>query len=219
MGALLRRAYGVDSYQLSWPAGLPGGYFDVDAKVPPNTAEPEFEEMLRSMLMDRLGMKVHHETREIAGYELVAARTGARMRLAEQTASPPPADIPVGRIPLIKDRNGELQLPPGRSASLTIRLSAGRFRKSGRMQTMADLAEICTHEIGRPVVDRTGLAGVYDFDVDFARAPDDPREAQDDAATPFAIAVQAQLGLRLASREVPVDVIVIDRIDRKPAEN
>ncbi len=219
MGALARRAYGVESYQLSWPAGLPDGYFDIDAKIPPETGEAEFQEMLRTMLTDRLGMKVHHETRELAGFELVAAKSGARIRPAEQTQNAQPADLPVGRIPLIQDRNGELQLPPGRSASLTIRLTDGRFRKSGRMQTIADLAAICTHELGRPVVDRTGLPGVYDFDVDFERPPDDPREPQDDAAMPFAIALQAQLGLRLISTKVPVDVIVIEHINRKPDEN
>jgi uncharacterized protein (TIGR03435 family) len=214
MGALVRRAYGVESYQLSWPAGLPDGYFDVEAKAPPGTGEMEFEEMLRTMLTEKLGMRAHHEIRELAGYELAAGRSGARLWPRSEAR-----DLPVGRIPLFKDRKGELQLPPGRRASLTIRLSDGRFRKSGRMQSMADLAEICAHELRLPVVDRTGLAGAYDFDVDFARPPDDAREAQDDSVTPFAIAVQAQLGLRLEPRKMPVDVIVIDHINRKPEKN
>jgi uncharacterized protein (TIGR03435 family) len=219
MGALLRRAYGVDSYQLSAPAGLPDAYFDIRAKVSPSTTEAQFGQMLQNLLIDRFAMKVHHETRDLAGYELVVAKGGLRVKTAEQTATPPASDIPVGRLPLIKDRAGEPQLPPGRNARLVVRLSGGRFRQSGRMQTMADIVEMCQRELLRPVVDRSGLTGVYDFNIDFVRMPDDPGEPTDDAALPFLTAFQSQLGLRLESKKVPVDVIVIDHIDKTPTEN
>jgi len=219
MGALLRRAFGVDSYQLSAPAGLPDAYFDIRAKVPPSTTEAQFGQMLQNLLIDRFAMKVHHETRDLAGYELVVAKGGPRMKTAEQTATPPASDIPVGRLPLIKDRAGDPQLPPGRNARLVVRLSDGRFRQSGRMQTMADIVEMCQRELGRPVVDRGGLTGVYDFNIDFVRMPDDPGEPKDDAALPFLTAFQSQLGLRLESKKVPVDVIVIDHIEKTPTEN
>lgn len=219
MGALLRRAYGVDSYQLSAPVGLPSAYFDVRAKVPPNTAEPQFAQMLQNLLIERFAMKVHHETQDLPGYELIVAKGGLRMKTAEQTATPPAPDIPVGRLPLIKDRAGDPQLPPGRNARLVVRLSDGRFRQSGRMQTMADIVEMCQRELGRPVVDRSALTGVYDFNIDFMRAPDDPSEPVDDDALPFLTAFQSQLGLRLESKKVPVDVIVIDYIAKIPIEN
>ncbi len=219
MGALLRRAYGVNSYQLSAPGGLPDAHFDILAKVPPSTAERQFGQMLQNLLIDRFAMKVHHETRNLAGYELIVAKGGLRMKTAEQTATPPASGIPVGRLPLIKDRAGDPQLPPGRNARLVLRLSDGRFRQSGRMQTMADIVEMCQRELGRPVVDRSGLTRVYDFNIDFMRAPDDPSEPIDDAALPFLTAFQSQLGLRLESKKVPVDVIVIDHIKKVPTEN
>jgi uncharacterized protein (TIGR03435 family) len=219
MGALLRRAYGVNSYQLSAPAGLPNAYFDIRAKVPPNTAEPQFAQMLQNLLIERFAMKVHHETQALPGYELIVAKSGLRMRTAEQTATPPASDIPVGRLPLTKDRAGDLELPPGRNARLVIQLSDGRFRQSGRMQTVADIVEMCQRELGRPVVDRSGLTGVYDFNIDFMRAPDDRSEPLDDAALPFLTAFQSQLGLRLESKKVPVDIIVIDHVEKIPTEN
>jgi uncharacterized protein (TIGR03435 family) len=219
MGALLRMAYGIDSYQLSAPAGLTDGYFDIRAKIPPNTGEPQFEQMLQNLLVERFAMKVRHETRGLAGYELVVPKGGLKMKTAQQTATPPAADIPVARLPLTKDRAGEPELPPGRNARRMVRLSDGRFRQTGRMQTMADIVAMCQLELGRPVIDRSGLTGVYDFNVDFMRVPDGASEPADDAALPFLTAFQSQLGLRLESRKVPVDVVVIDHIEKIPTEN
>jgi uncharacterized protein (TIGR03435 family) len=219
MGALLRRAYGIDAFQLVTPSGLPNAYFDIHAKVTPGTTEPEFDEMLRNLLSERFGLQAHHESREMPGYELVAAKSGVRMKVAEQSSTPPPPDIPVGRLPLILDREGEPQLPPGRKARLVLRLSDGRFRYSGRMQSATDIADMCTRELGRPVTDRSGLSGEYDFNIDFARPPDDPSEARADSEIPFLNAVQVQLGLRLEARKTHVDVVIIDRMDKTPAEN
>jgi uncharacterized protein (TIGR03435 family) len=61
MGALLRRAYRIDPFQLATPAGLPNAYFDIHAKVPPGTTEPKCDEMLRNLLSERFGLQAHHE--------------------------------------------------------------------------------------------------------------------------------------------------------------
>lgn len=57
----------------------------------------------------------------------------------QPSAEPPSPDLPVGRLPLVRDVHGEMRLPPGRNARLVLRLSDGRFRQSGRMQSMADM--------------------------------------------------------------------------------
>lgn len=219
MAALLRRTFAAETYRISAPAGLPDGRFDIRAKVPPDTREPEFDHMLENLLIERFAMKVHHETRELAGYELIVAKSGLRMKPAERTTNPPAADIPVGLLTPIKDRQGELELPPGRNAHLVFRLSDGRFRHSGRMQTMAEIVAMCSRELGQPVADRTGLTGVYDFNVDFMRMPDEPDVPRNDSETPFLNAFQAQLGLRVEAKKIPVDVVVIDHIDKLPAGN
>lgn len=219
MGALLRRAYRIDPFQLATPSGLPNAYFDIHAKIPPGTTDPEFDEMLKNLLSERFSLQAHHESREMPGYELVASKRGVRMKVAEQPSTPPPPDIPVGRLPLIQDREGDPQLPPGRKARLVLRLSDGRYRYSGRMQSTTDIAAMCTRELGRPVTDRSGLTGEYDFNIDFMRPPDDPSEARADSEIPFLNAVQLQLGLRLVAKKTHVDVVVIDRMDKTPAEN
>ena len=219
MGALLRRAFAIDTFQLVTPSGLPNAYFDIHAKVPPGTTDPEFDEMLRNLLSERFSLEAHHESREMPGYELVAPKIGARMKVAEQSSTPPPPDVPAGRLTPIKDREGEPQLPPGRKARVVFRLSDGRYRYSGRMQSTADIAAMCTRELGRPVTDRSGLSGEYDFNIDFMRPADDPTEARVDSEIPFLNAVQVQLGLRLEAKKTHVDVVVIDRMNKTPAEN
>lgn len=216
-GALLRMAYAANSYQVAAPAGLPDARFDIKAKIPPGTTQGQFEVMLQSLLIERFGMKVHHETREVQGYELTVPKGSMRLMTAKMPMVMPP-DVPVGRLPLTKDSHGDPQLPAGRNARLVIPLADGRYRFSGRMQTLTDIVAMCARELGKPVVDRSGLLGVYDFNIDFARRPDD-RSEPDDAGSPFLAAFQMQTGLRLESKKVSIDMIVIDHIEKTPTDN
>ncbi|HUA62129.1 MAG TPA: TIGR03435 family protein, partial [Verrucomicrobiae bacterium] len=106
------------------------------------------------------------------------------------------------------------------------RLNSGLMRYMGLGQSAADLATLCENQMHLPVVDRTGLKGVYDYDLDTARptpaasAPTDGAIAE--AADPgpdFATALERQLGLRLEKKKVSVDIIVVDQIARTPTEN
>jgi uncharacterized protein (TIGR03435 family) len=141
------------------------------------------------------------------------------MKPAEKPAASSSSEMVGGGLSLIKDRSGEPELSPGRHGKLVIPLSDGRSRQSGRMQTITEIIEMCARELGQPVVDGTGLQGAYDYNIDFARSPDDPAEPKPDSETPFLTAFQGQLGLRLEPKKVPVSVVVIDHIEKKPAEN
>jgi uncharacterized protein (TIGR03435 family) len=213
MGLLLRMAFAANTYRLSAPSGLPDGYFNIHAKLPPDTSKSQFEQMLQNLLIERFAMKLHHEMQERSGYELVVAKSGSRLKAAE------PASESLAPYSIVKDRAGESQLEPGRNARVVFRLSDGRYRQSGRMQTVADIIAMCERELQQPVVDRSGLTGVYDFNIDYMRPPDEPGDARDDAETPFLNAFQSQLGLRLERKRVPVDIIVIDHIAKTPTEN
>ncbi len=215
----MRRAYDIHHFQLIAPAGLPDWYFDVHARVPPGTSEAPFDGMLETLLAERFGLKAHRESREMPGFEILIAGKGLRLSVPERTDEPPPPDLAVGRMLLVKDRHGEMQLPPGRNAGLVLRLADGRFRQSGRMQSMADIIEMCTQEFGRPAVDRTGLSGVYDFNIDFMRPPDEPTDPQGDSGVPFLAAIEAQLGLRLRGKKMRISVVVVDRINKTPTDN
>ena len=100
-------------------------------------------------------------------------------------------------------------LPPG-----TMR-SHGAI--DGRSGTMRMLATVLTHYVGRPVVDKTGLTGSYDYKLEYADDPGGPDATVSEGASIFT-ALQEQLGLKLEAAKVPVDTIVVERVDR-PSEN
>jgi uncharacterized protein (TIGR03435 family) len=220
MGGIVRRAFGVNaSYELVAPSGLPDAAYDIRAKIPPGTDELNFERMLQNLLIERFGMEAHRETREVAGYELTVAKSGLKLRAAEQAATPQDPDVPVGARAMVEDRSGEPQLAPGQNGRVVVRLSDGRFRHTARMQTLADVAAMCARELGKPVVDGTGLTGVYDFNIDFMRAPDEPDQKMDESEVPFLTAFQTQSGLRLQAKKVRAEVVVIDRMGKSPTGN
>ena len=94
---------------------------------------------------------------------------------------------------------------------------------TARGQTLTPLVERLSREFRLPILDRTGLAGKYDFKLEFA--PEAPgavssnRPELDDSAPNLITAVQLQLGLKLNPRKVATDVVVVDRADRVPVEN
>jgi uncharacterized protein (TIGR03435 family) len=218
---LVRTAFGLNNYAISGLDSMRDLRFDIHAKVPTGTTKEEFAQMLQNLLIERFQMKIHREMRDVAGYELLAGKGGVHLAAAEVPADPPSPDIPTGRLPLTKDRKGVSQLPPGRNARLVIPLGEGLLRMSARMQSVTDIIEMCSRELARPVVDRTGLTGRYDFNIDFSRRPDpgDTPSPVEDAGTPFLGAFQSQLGFRLEARKVLVEILVIDHVEKVPAEN
>jgi uncharacterized protein (TIGR03435 family) len=157
-------------------------------------------EMFQTILTERFGLKMHHETRELPVYALVVAKGGPKM-----TVSKPRPEDPDG-IP------GD----PGV-------LRATRGKETGVGTMMEFLAEDLSEELGRKVVDHTGLTGRYDFTLTWT--PDDSAAAvAGNAAAGMAqgpslfTAVQEQLGLKLEPVKAPVDVVVIDHLE-KPGEN
>jgi uncharacterized protein (TIGR03435 family) len=84
----------------------------------------------------------------------------------------------------------------------------------GRNMSVRGLASMLVIPTGRPIVDNTGIEGMYDFNLKYAPA-NDPNSSLPDLFT----ALQEQLGLKLESQKVPVEMLVIDRVDRIPTEN
>jgi uncharacterized protein (TIGR03435 family) len=215
---ILLRAYGVDSYQLSGPGWLDQERYDILAKIPSGTTEEQFNAMLRNLLTERFNLTSHHETRELRVYELVVGKNGLKMKEAELNISSEP-------VPKIgADKNGCPELPPGHP------LMAGRVTDRGSIcwtARMKSIGELATFLAGPPlrdrVVDKTGLAGKYDFTLEYSQqrksSPGtDSLGAVVDAGPNIVDAVH-QLGLKLESRNAPVDVLVIDHIDKVPTEN
>lgn len=200
---LIQFSYNLTRRQISGgPSWLESDRFDIvgkpDVDGAPNMGQ--LREMLQRLLADRLQLSLHHEKKELSVYALTVARGGPK--LTEDTDNP-------NGLPAFHGRGG----PQGRKV---------------QNSTMAEFAtDLQGSMADRPVVDETGLGSKrYDFILKWtpdAPAMDRTTRAQAAADNPDAppdifAAIQQQLGLKLVSTKAPVDVIVIDHVE-KPSEN
>ena len=186
-------------------------------KMPPEQRRQQTQLMEQSLLADRLKLKVHFETRELPVYALVVAKGGAKLTsvkaLPASTVNPP-LSSPQWRIEDFK--KGMLFLPKGQGTEMTARaVTLDEFAHEGFLTMNPAVG-------GRMVVNQTGLMGTYDFTLRVGReqpatAAGEATPLQDDAP-PLFTALQQQLGLRLMPTKGPVEVIVIDHIER-PSPN
>ena len=213
--ALVRTAYQLPDYQIAGgPDWITTHRFDVVAIGGPADASLEvLTAKLQALLADRFGLVARREMREVPTYELVMpapGRPGPRLR---------PSTADCAGLAAARAR-GEAQSGTVPTCG-TARGGAGEMTASG--VTMAELARNLSAGAGRLIVDRTGLAGGYDFDLSWAADPEatagpSPGDRATDTRPSLFAAVQEQLGLKLEPRRGLVDVLVIDRA-ALPAEN
>ena len=180
-------AYGLRSYQLAGgPDWIDSTRFDIVGRAPEGV--PRDTAMLRTLLTDRFRLKTHTETRQIPVYSLVLARD---------------------------DRRFGPQLRPSTLDCAVTRCTASVL--SGKIQTngysMAQLAQLLTGNVDRMVIDRTGLTGVYDLELAWTPDTGAAEAVTRDAPVLFTATVE-QLGLKLQPAVGPVDVLVIDLVER-----
>ena len=223
-------AYGLQPQQLAGgPGWLDTDRFDIVAQAdgnlsptPPGGPPGPAQLMMQRLLAERFGLVTHIEPREMPVYALTLARSDRRLGpkitianrdcLALMTVAP-------GGVPVAAP-----QLPDGRPACGARRDGAGRIMAGGAdMKTIA--SQLLTGQVDRLVVDRTGLTGACDFDLEYA--PDTAGHAgapAADSATTVTdrpslfTALKEQLGLKLQPQRTPIDVLVIDRAT-PPTEN
>jgi len=165
--------------------------------------------MLRTLLAERFKLVVHTETRELPTYSLILARK-------DRALGPQLHHADVDCEPMLASEPGR------RDRCILYALPSGQLMLRG--QTMSALANAFTMLLNRVVKDRTGLAGGFDADARFnpeglpgmLQLRPGERLASDDPS--FETALQEQLGLKLESTRGPVDLLLIDHVDR-PIEN
>jgi len=184
--AAIRRAFNVDAPQISGPPWIGADCYDIEARFPSDTPVPRLQQMLQTLLAERFLFKVHHEKREISAFNLVVAKSGLKMHPSE---------------------GGQLSYGPSRSP-------AGR-RLAGKI-TLPVLATNLSGLVGRPVLDQTGLAGLYDLEFTFSL---EDTAQNPDAYPPIEAALPEQLGLKLEARKTLLEVVVIDSAQRRPIAN
>jgi uncharacterized protein (TIGR03435 family) len=213
--ALIQAAYQLRAFQvLGGPSWLDTDRFDIAAKAAGNPNPNEMLPMLRTLLAARFKLAVHTETREQPIDALTLSRSdgqlGSRLRASDANcAAAAPNALPTRPDP---------HRPP---ACGDFRMSTGRLIATG--MSMEGLALRLSERLNRPVQDRTALRGVFDLDIEFSAdqlqqpgppgANANPGPADSSAPSIFT-ALQEQLGLKLESSRGPVDVVVIDSVER-----
>ena len=220
--SMIRLAYRIQEPQIvGGPAWIYNDRFDIVAKSPQGASGQEFGLRMQSLLAERFGLTLHRETRELSVYALISSGS-QKPRLTPST---------VDCVAFARGRYGQPVPPAQPGERPTCGLTAAPGRLTGGGITMVQLAQTLARYSGRMVIDETGLAGNFDFDLEFtadqtlfSRGPGggflpgpQPLGATPKVAgVPIFTAVQEQLGLRLDSRRASVDVLVIDSLNNQP---
>jgi uncharacterized protein (TIGR03435 family) len=234
--SVIQDAYGVQASQIvGAPDWLSSERFDIEGKVRPSQATGDttpftvrgpdapkigldtgagVAKMLQAALADRTKLVVHTETKILPTYVLVVAESGSKLQ-------PAPAED--------TNESGNSEFGPRMINGVRLKIndkpdSAHVMDLEAHGMSADDLAGHLARELGQPVINKTGLAGRYNFQLHFTKNAAQP--ASDDASTDGAAsdspslltAVQEQLGLKLESQKNPAEVLVIDHIE-KPTEN
>lgn len=218
---LILLTWGINEDRISGaPSWIGHDNYDIEAKVDgadvpamKNLTLDQRREMVRKLLADRFGLKVHEETKELPVYALVVAKGGPKLKEAKAGDTYPSG----------------MKGPDGKGG-------AGMMMFNGKQLTaqgvpIDNITRFLSNQTGRTVVDKTGLTGKYDFTLDLpARqgpmAMGKPPEgdaagadaATDDSGPSIFTLLQDQLGLKLESAKAPLSIVVIDHVEQ-PSEN
>ncbi len=214
--------------QLPKWALMPGGdAWDIEARADGNPTKDEYREMMRSLLAQRFGLKVHTVTKAVPVYALVMAKPGElgpQLKRHDDatpctddvkfTAAPNPATVPTidGGFPL---HCGGME---------RVKFLRGHVDLGGRAVTMDQFANgvhgwlYGINELGRPLINQTGLKGTYDLTFSFEITTVPGSAPVEDPAPPFPNALIQELGLKMQSTKAPVEFLVVDHVE-KPTEN
>lgn len=187
-------AYDMKEHQILGPDWIENQRYDIVATMQRDSTGDEVLRMLRKLLGERFHLTFRRESRELPVYALVIAKTGHKLK----------------------------EVDFGKSSSS---LQPGKLDAHG--VPMENFTSMLSRMIDRPVIDQTNLKGFFDFKLEWT--PDDPAAASrpgepgaivDSAVGPnLVVALQQQLGLKVEPRKAPVEVLVIDRVEKIPTEN
>jgi uncharacterized protein (TIGR03435 family) len=226
--SILMTAYDVKAYQINGPDWLGTGRYDIAAKVSEGATKAQVTSMWQNLLAERFGVTLHHESKEFRVEELVISNGGHKLTEVEEDPSAVMTDAPP------KLDNGKLS-GPGLVTRVSVDSHGAHAISVAKAQPLSKLLEMLGNQLGRPVLDKTGLTGRYDFTIDFTwsmagipppplLAPPGPEPVAvsteaSEPGTGLVAAVQKQLGLRLVGGKAKLDVLVIDKAEKVPTEN
>jgi len=231
----MMRAYGVRTDQISGPDWIKDftddkTLYTIEAVLPKDTSTEQFNLMLQHLLAERFHLAIHRAPKEFSGYELSVADGGPKIKecvLPEESR---------------QDKQACPGLPMGGSMTTSMSHGIGSWGaiRQRFMMSMSDFAENLGSMINEAngveanaamprVADKTGLSGTYQFNLEFAGivlmpgmgpSPVSAGSDSGSGAPTLFNALEKQLGLKLVkAKNVPVDILVIDRVDKVPIGN
>lgn len=181
LGFCIQWAYNVKFYQVSGPAWLTDLRFDILAKSENPATLPQLKLMLQRLLAERFQLTLHRENKTLPVYELIARKGETNLHAAK----------------------------PDETSDWRISGGSFVFRHTSMQEFAARLSDLAGMD--RPVVDKTGITGVFDFTLESAA-----RRLLEDSSSIFA-AVQ-EIGFEMVARKGPVEMLVVDHAE-KPSAN
>jgi uncharacterized protein (TIGR03435 family) len=187
----LEWAFDVKDYELSGPDWIkgPDERYEIVGRSAGPASEEQLRLMLQSLLVERVALKIHRETRELPVYVLIPGKGAPKVK---EPAS-----------------DGDASLSGGANGVL--------FHK----QPISRLTFMMSRRMDRPVLDMTGLTGIYDFKLDISGLANfsGPPPPDDAPVGSIFSAVQSDLGLKLEATKRPISIVVIDSVNKVPTEN
>jgi uncharacterized protein (TIGR03435 family) len=187
---LLSAAFGLSSNRIDGPEWIDVEKFDLTGKAPHDVPDTELMPMLKALLQERFKIAVHREQKEMATFDMVIAKSGLKLKLFDP-AKP--------------------MVPPPHNNGGALYIGAA---------TMSQLADGIGSIVGRPVVDRTGIAGRYSFLLQYASPSRSATETAEVSNLPDVLtAIPEQLGLKLEAKKQQMEILVLDSALHVPIAN
>lgn len=233
----------TEGRRLSAPDWLSTARFDIQATFPASVARAQVPDMLQALLAERFGLVARIEQRLVDGYELVIGTGGITMRTVEavdEIAKDFGGGDATDRVIETLDGPVRMMLVPlglrtvtSTSLYTTSTAANGTVNVDATRITMAEFAEnILSMNVDRPVIDRTGLDGVYEFKVVLDASAQAIRMIRNSGVTTTrqgnpigeltgvsTFKAVERLGLKLEERRLPADFVVVEKIERTPTRN
>jgi uncharacterized protein (TIGR03435 family) len=235
VGSLVTRAYGLSRLEFENTPALNEERYEVAVKLPAGASGEQIRLMWQKLLAERFKLKAHRETRQVQGYNLSVAKGGPKILEGAEPSppvnAPPPSMSPNAPVPE-PPRLGADGFPEVGSRTGVVGIG-NKARWGARAVTMEQVASTLSLQLGQPVRDSTGLTGKYAFTLSWVTEPSNSQatpssgqpggdasviQASDPEGPDLIEAVQRQLGLRLEPMKVPVQVLIVDHVE-KPTEN
>ncbi|HLK65353.1 MAG TPA: TIGR03435 family protein [Bryobacteraceae bacterium] len=189
----IRWAYHVFDYQVSGPDWLQSERYDINAKSAGTVNEDQLRLMLQVLLADRFKLEVHHQTKEFSAYVLLVGKGGPKVHESKE--------------------DGEFSMQPDQK----------RMVVTVQHAPVSQLTEMLSNIFRAPVVDQTDLKGRYDLTINVAKYLSEMQPtaggAPPDPLSLITMGLQEELGLKLESKKMNLDLVVVDHAEKVPVEN